>query len=80
VPLWPERRYPMPVKPRPLSDQEAIGSETQRGVVTEAAPVAPLVVDEPEFLPELLVITLDAPVQFGSLRAAHRPSYKSIGV
>src|SRR5690242_18831393 len=31
-------------KPRPLGDQEGIGGDTQRGVMMEATPAAPLVV------------------------------------
>src|SRR5215210_3900762 len=52
----------------PFGDQEAPGSHrphAQTGMVVEAAPAAPLVVPEPEFLLELLVIAFDAPPELG---------------
>src|SRR3954468_7628019 len=60
------RRHLLPRgKSRPLGDQEAIGRDAQRGVVTEATPAAALVVPEPEFLLELLAVALNAPAQLG---------------
>ena len=44
-----------------LSDQEAIGRDTQTGVMVEPAPAAPFVVTEPQFLLEFLIVALDAP-------------------
>src|SRR5215210_3650597 len=51
--------------PHPFGDQEAIGCKAQAGMVVEAAPAAALVVPEPEFLLELLVVAFDAPPKLG---------------
>src|SRR3954454_20930079 len=51
--------------PHPFGDQEAIGRHAQTGMVVEAAPAAALVVPEPEFLLELLVVAFDAPPELG---------------
>jgi hypothetical protein len=48
-----------------LGDEEAIGGDAQRGVVVKASPAATLVVAEPEFLLELLIVTLDPPAPLG---------------
>ena len=47
-----------------LGDQEPVGRDAQAGVMMEAAPASPLVVAEPDFLFEFLVVPLDAPAQF----------------
>src|SRR3954453_15634989 len=49
----------------PFGDQEAIGRHAQTGMVVEAAPATALVVPEPEFLLELLVVAFDAPPELG---------------
>src|ERR1700756_88644 len=46
-----------------FSDQEAIGGDAQCGVMVEAAPPAPFIIAEAEFLLELLIIALDPPSQ-----------------
>src|SRR5215210_8381661 len=56
--------------PRPFGNQEAIGRHAQTGVVVEAAPATPLVVPEPEFLLELLIVAFDAPPELGQLDQA----------
>lgn len=62
---------PLPPEPRvrgkkaSLGDEEAIGGDAQRGVVVKASPAATLVVAEPEFLLELLIVTLDPPAPLG---------------
>jgi len=48
----------------PFGDQEAVGRNAKRGVMVEAAPSAPLVVPETNFLFEVLVVPIDAPPQF----------------
>jgi hypothetical protein len=50
-----------------LGDQKAVGGDTERGVVVEAAPPAPFIIAEAEFLLELLIIVLDPPAQFGQV-------------
>src|SRR5512134_4169753 len=61
----------LPTEPRvrgkkaSLGDEEAIGRDAERGVVVKATPAATLVVAEPEFLLELLVVTLDPPAPLG---------------
>src|SRR5215208_866175 len=49
----------------PFGDQEAIGRHAQTGMVVEAAPAAALVVPKPEFLLELLIVSLNAPPELG---------------
>src|ERR1700758_5372925 len=46
-----------------FGDQEAIGGDAQCGVMVEAAPPAPFIIAEAEFLLELLIIALDPPSQ-----------------
>ncbi len=46
---------------------KSIGRDAQRAVMMETGPSAPLVVPEPNFLLELLVIALDAPAHFGDV-------------
>src|SRR5215208_7191374 len=58
--------------PHPFGDQEAIGRHAQTGMVVEAAPAAPLVVPEPEFLLELLVVAFDAPPELGEFDQARK--------
>src|SRR3954469_14521666 len=53
--------------PGPFGDQEAIGGDAQTGMVVEAAPAAALVVPEPKFLLEVLVVAFDAPPELGKL-------------
>src|SRR3954470_6795871 len=45
--------------PHPFGDQEAIGCDAKRGVMVEATPAAALVVPEPKFLLEVLVVAFD---------------------
>src|SRR3954469_22294337 len=56
--------------PHPFGDQEAIGCKAQTGMVVEAAPAAALVVPEPQFLLELLVVAFDAPPELGKFDQA----------
>src|SRR3954452_19399078 len=56
----------------PFGDQEAIGRHAQTGMVVEAAPAAALVVPEPEFLLELLVVAFDAPPELGEFDHARK--------
>src|SRR3954447_15905875 len=56
--------------PHPFGDQEAIGCDAKRGVMVEAAPAAALVVPEPQFLLELLVVAFDAPPELGEFNQA----------
>src|SRR5215210_5840458 len=56
--------------PHPFGDQEAIGRHAQTGMVVEAAPATPLIVPEPEFLLELLVVAFDAPPELGEFNHA----------
>lgn len=51
----------------PLGDQKPVGRDAQCRVMMEAAPAAPLVMAEPEFLLQFLVIPLDAPAQLGEI-------------
>src|SRR5215212_9791903 len=55
---------------QPFGDQEAIGRHAQTGMVVEPAPAAALVVPEPEFLLELLVVAFDAPPELGEFDQA----------
>src|SRR3954464_6153600 len=55
----------------PFGDQEAIGCDAKRRVMVEAAPAAALVVPEPQFLLELLVVAFDAPSELGEFDQAH---------
>src|SRR5512134_4173497 len=61
----------LPTEPRvrgekaSLGDEEAIGRDAERGVVVKAPPAAALVVAEPEFLLEFLIVTLDPPAPLG---------------
>jgi hypothetical protein len=50
-----------------LGDQEAVSRDAQRGVMMKAAPAAALVVVEPGFLFEFLIIALDASAHFGDI-------------
>jgi len=50
-----------------LGDQEAVGGDAQRGAMMEATPASAFEVAKPEFLLELLVVTLDAPAQLGQI-------------
>jgi hypothetical protein len=51
-------------KKTPLGDEEAIGGDAQGGMMMEAAPATALIVIEPDFLFQLLVIALNAPSAF----------------
>jgi hypothetical protein len=48
-----------------LGDEEATGGDAQPGVVVKASPPAALVVAEPGFLLEFLIVTLDPPAPLG---------------
>ena len=50
-----------------MGDQEALSRDAQCGVMMKAAPAAALVVVEPDFLFELLIIALDAPAHFSDI-------------
>src|SRR5271170_50484 len=52
-------------KTAPLRHQEAIGGDTESGVVVKAAPAAPFEVPQAEFLFQFLVIAFDDPALFG---------------
>ena len=49
-----------------LQHQEAVGGDGQGSVMVKTAPVAAFKMAQVKFLFEFLVITLDAPAQFGS--------------
>src|SRR4029450_13030130 len=65
--------------PHPFGDQEAIGCDAKRGVMVEAAPAAALVVPEPEFLLELLVIAVDGPAELGAFDQARETNVRRQG-
>src|SRR6266478_4694534 len=46
-----------------FGDQKAVGGNTECGMVVEAAPPAPFIITEAEFLLQLLIIALDPPSQ-----------------
>src|SRR5580700_7630817 len=46
-----------------FGDQKAVGSNTEGGMVVEAAPPAPFIITKPELLLQLLIIALDPPSQ-----------------
>src|SRR6186997_545518 len=48
-----------------LGNEEAIGRKAQGGVMMKAAPAASLIMIEPQFLLEILIIPLNPPAQFG---------------
>ncbi len=48
-----------------FGDQEAVGGDTQRGTLVEAAPGTPLKVVEPQFLLEFQKVAFDTPMQLG---------------
>ena len=48
------RRRRLRGEPRPLGDQEGVSRDTQRGVMVEAPPAAPLIVPKAQFLFQLL--------------------------
>ena len=50
-----------------MGDQEPIDGDAQGTVVVESWPSAALVVTEPDFLLEVLVIALDAPAHLGEI-------------
>ena len=52
-------------KKTPLGDEEAIGGDAQGGMMMKAAPATALIVIEPDFLFQLLVIALNAPSALG---------------
>ena len=51
----------------PLSDQEPVSRDAQRGVMVESAPVATFKVSKAQLLFQLLVIPFDNPALFGHL-------------
>ena len=61
-PRWPEGG-----KSSAFAEQETVGGDAQRGVMVEATPAAPLVVSQPKFLLEVLVIPLNPPAQLGGI-------------
>jgi transposase InsO family protein len=52
---------------RPLGNEEGVSRDAQCGMVMEPAPAASLVVPEPDFLREFLVVALDPPAPFGEV-------------
>jgi hypothetical protein len=50
-----------------FGDQKAVGGNTERSMVVKAAPPAPFIIAEAQFLLEFLVIALDPPAQFGQV-------------
>ena len=56
--------------PHPFGNEKAISRDAQTGMVVEAAPAAALVVPEPQFLLELLVVAFDAPPELGKFNQA----------
>ena len=54
-------------KKKPLAHQKAVGRDTERGMVMEAAPAAALEMAEPDLLLQLPIVALDAPAQLDQL-------------
>jgi hypothetical protein len=50
-----------------LGDQKGIGRQAHRRVMMKAAPLAPLIIREPDFLFEFFVVAFDPPAQFGEM-------------
>ncbi len=50
-----------------LTHEEAISCDAQGGVMMKAAPAAPFIVVESQFLFEFLIIPLDSPAQLGGM-------------
>jgi hypothetical protein len=44
-----------------LGDEESVSGDAEACMMMEAAPAAPLVMAEPEFLLEFLIVALDTP-------------------
>src|SRR6266702_9007100 len=53
-----------------FGDQESVRRNAQRGMMVEPAPSATLIVIEPDFLLELLVVAFDAPAHFSEIDQA----------
>src|SRR5262249_52496686 len=51
----------------PLGDEETVSRDAECRMMMEATPPAPLVMSEPEFLLELLIVSFDAPAQLGDI-------------
>jgi hypothetical protein len=52
-------------KKTPLGDEEAISGDAQGGMMMKAAPATALIVIEPDFLFQFLIVALNAPSAFG---------------
>lgn len=59
APRWPEGGG----ESSAFAEQESIGGDAERDVMVEATPAAPLIVTQPEFLLEVLIVPLDPPAQ-----------------
>jgi len=56
----------------PFGEEESVGGDAQRGVMVKATPPSSLVMAEPKFLLEVLVVPLDPPAQLGGVHQARR--------
>ena len=54
-------------KSRSFADQESVSGDAERGVVMESSPTSPFEMGKAEFAFQLLVVTFDAPAQFGGI-------------
>ena len=61
---------------RLLGDQESVGCDTQGAMMVETGPSSALIVAEPEFLLEFLVVPFDQPAQLGEI---DEPFNRSVG-
>src|SRR5450631_1052484 len=50
-----------------FADQESVSGDAERGVVMESSPTSPFEMGKAEFAFQLLVVTFDAPAQFGGI-------------
>src|SRR5687767_8152542 len=57
---------------KPIRQQEAVGCNTQGGVMMKATPAPSLVVAQAELLLKLLIVSFDAPAHFGGLDQLHK--------
>src|SRR6266404_1301660 len=55
-----------------ICQQEAVGRDTQGGVMMKATPAPSLVVAQAELLLELLIVPFNAPAHFGCLDQLHK--------
>jgi hypothetical protein len=59
-----------------VRQQEAVGRDTQGGVMMKATPAPSLVVAQAEFLLEVLIVPFNTPAHFGGLDQFHNHSVR----